>query len=144
MGELVQKNAPSAKEGPVLLTEEPLTVVEEVIFDGVGGFVAVEDRKRGLIKAFAGDKIVRLSNGQGYVVPLEVTTATPLPPGTEILTMSERDKRAEDERFRQLRENEERLAKERQEEENRRLGVSTRDVKDESLFGVEGPKDKKK
>ena len=100
-------------------------VVEEVIFDGVGGFVAVEDRKRGLIKAYAGDKIVRLDNGQGYVVPKEVLEATPLPLGTEVLTTTERDRKAEELRFKQERETRERAEKERQEKESRRLGETT-------------------
>lgn len=127
---------------PDTYTEEPLTIVEEEIFDGLGGFVAVEDRKRGLMKAFGGDKIVRLSNGQGYVVPAEVLEATPVNP----VTSAQKREAAEKLRFKQEKETREFIEKQRQEEENRRLGISTKEVKKEEEFpplGVEPAKSKK-
>lgn len=58
--------------GVTPFSEEPLTLVDEYVFDGIGGFLAIEDKRRGLMKAFGGDTIVTLSDGSRHVVPAEV------------------------------------------------------------------------
>lgn len=66
--------------GVVPFSDEPLTVIDEYIFDGIGGFLAIEDKRRGLMKAFGGDTIVTLSDGSRHVIAAEVKEANPITP----------------------------------------------------------------
>ena len=66
--------------GVVPFSDEPLSVIDEYIFDGIGGFLAIEDKKRGLMKAFGGDTIVTLSDGSRHVIAKEVKEAAPITP----------------------------------------------------------------
>lgn len=80
------------REAIALLDEPvgPFDTIDEVIFDGIGGFLAVEDKRRGLVKAFGGDTLVTLSNGQRYVVPKELKEANPINPAVQLERNKER------------------------------------------------------
>ena len=71
--------------------EEPPTLVEEVVYDGVGGYLAIEG-KRGLVKAFGGDTIVTLSDGTRHVIPAEVKAVWVPPDPPVVLSASKKEK----------------------------------------------------
>jgi len=94
------------------LSEEPLTVLDEYIFDGIGGFIAIEDERRGLMKAFGGDTIVTLSDGSRHVIAKEVKDAAPAAP--EVLAAN---KKAREDLAKALETDSEKAAREKAEAE---------------------------
>lgn len=59
---------------PAPTADEPLTIVDSRLVLGYGGPIAVQS-ERGLFKAFTGDGLYTLSNGQRYVLPKELAEA---------------------------------------------------------------------